>query len=424
MSEPRARPPLPAWREALERVLADATPLPAKLTPITAALSGRVLTEAVDAQWDLPQRTTSMMDGYAVAASGLAAGPDGAAPRFELVGESAAGHPADVDVHSGAVVRISTGAVLPNGCDTVVPQEDTQRAEGVVTVDLQRFGEVFAGRWTRATASDFAAGDRVLEPKTMLGPADIAVAVSVGATKLSVHAAPRVAIVSTGDELVTLGTRPAPGQVVSSNAIMLEAAVRAAGGDPTDLGIAPDDPEGLADVLRRALEFDVVLTSGGISVGDHDLVRATLERLGCTFELHGVALRPGKPLAFARRGNTRVLALPGNPASTLVGFRLIVQPLLRRLLGVAGDPRPRPLRVRLRNEARGAGWRAHLLRARLHLDETATVLTTQVSGNLASITDADALVEVPAGVRSLEAGSVVDAFVLEDRWAQRRGAGR
>jgi molybdopterin molybdotransferase len=357
-----------------------------------------------------------MMDGYAARAADIAA----ASPVLAIVGESAAGRPAAETLPAGHAMRISTGAVLPEGADIVVPQEDTDRDGNTLRIDRQRFGEVRAGRWLRARASDFAEGEVVLTAGQTLGPGDVALAASTGHETLVVHRRPVIAIVSTGDELVPLGTRPAPGQIVSSNGFMLAAQVEDAGGIVVDHGIAPDDPAALRRALAEALRADVVVTSGGISVGDHDLVGRTFTDLGCAFAFHGVALRPGKPTAFGRAGSTLVFGLPGNPASSLTTFALFVRPALRRLLGVRGDVRPATLAVQLRNEAEGAGRRAHFVRARLHTDGTATILATQVSGDLRSIRDFDAFVEVPAGVGSIPAGGRAQALLFDPWWMERR----
>jgi molybdopterin molybdotransferase len=238
-----------------------------------------------------------------------------------------------------------------------------------------------------------------------------------------VHRRPGVALVSTGDELVPIGAAVGPGRITSTNAMMLAAQVARAGGTAHDLGIAPDDPERLTAVLRGAVaSHDVLVTTGGASVGDHDLVPHVLESLGCRFVFAGIALRPGKPTAYGQLGHTHVFVLPGNPASALVTFELLVRPALRRLQGVRGDVRPRTLPVRLRNAAPGAGRRAHYVRAQLHGDGSATVLDDQVSGSLGSIRDFDALVVVPVGSVGLTAEATADAIVVDPWWHERRSS--
>ncbi len=413
-----SRRPLLPWTDALDQVLEHTAPLSPIRADTTAALHGQVLADSVAAHWDLPAADVSMMDGYAARTLDLQT----PSPRLRRVDESAAGHPMLRALGPGQTARISTGAVLPEGADIVVPQEDVTVDGDQVVIDLPAFGDVRPHRWVRVRGCDVRAGQEVLPAGLRLQPGELAMAASTGNATVSVHRRPRVAIVSTGDELVRRGQTPRPGQVISSNDLMLHAAVSHAGGVAIDHGIAPDDPAGLEQVLRGALEADVVLTSGGISVGDHDLVAATFERLGVRFQFHGVALRPGKPTAFGHRGSTVVFGLPGNPASAWVTFSLFCAPALRRLLGVRDDVRPWSRPITLRNEARGAGRRTHFLRARLHADDTATVLSTQTSGNLRSLCGVDALVEVPAGIAVLESGSVAAAYPTNPWWIPSRSS--
>lgn len=318
----------------------------------------------------------------------------------------------EVALTAGETARVSTGAVLPSGADLVIPQEDVEATRGGITVDLAAFGEIRPGRWVRHRGSELRDRDVVLETGRRLGAADLAVAASTGNTSVRVHARPRVAIVSTGDELVPRGTVPPAGKVVSSNDLLLAAAVVQAGGIPIDCGIAPDDPDGLRTALARAMTHDFVVTSGGISVGDHDLVARTFAQLGIEWAVHGILLRPGKPLAFGSGQGTHVFGLPGNPASSWVTFCLFVAPAIRRHLGVRGDLLPPTTAVELRNPAPGAGGRAHLVRAELHGDGTATALSSQSSGDVRSMGGADALLEVPAGTAALAAGTSTRAFLL------------
>ena len=205
---------------------------------------------------------------------------------------------------------------------------------------------------------------------------------------------------------------PPAGKVVSSNDLLLAAAIAQTGAVPVDCGIAPDEPEGLRRSLAHALSCDFVVTTGGISVGDHDLVARTFETLGITWAVHGIALRPGKPLAFGSGGGRHVFGLPGNPASAWVTYALLVAPALRRHMGVRGSLHPPTAKVILRNTAKGAGRRAHLVRVRLHEDGTATVLQSQTSGDVRSMGGADALVEVPPDTAELPAGTQTLAFIL------------
>lgn len=400
--------PLIPWRDALQCVLQTVEPSAVVSAPVEVRTQGTVLAEDVHAHWDFPSADVSVMDGYAARSSDLL----GTRPVLRRVGESAAGHPLQTALAAGQTARISTGAVLPSGADLVIPQEDVQASDEEVAVDLAAFGEVKPGRWVRHQGSELRDRDVVLEAGRRLGAADLAVAASTGNTSVRVHARPRVAVVSTGDELVPRGVVPPPGKVVSSNDLLLAAAVVQAGGIPVDCGIAPDDPDGLRTALATAMTHDFVVTSGGISVGDHDLVARTFAELGIEWAVHGILLRPGKPLAFGSGQGTHVFGLPGNPASSWVTFCLFVAPAIRRHLGVRGDLLPPTAAVELRNPAPGAGRRAHLVRAELHGDGTATALGSQSSGDVRSMGGADALLEVPAGISALPAGTSTRAFLL------------
>jgi len=382
-----------------------------------ARCSGRVLAHDVLATWDLPQADVSVMDGFAVQASALHSGCE-----LPVVGESAAGHPFAATVPPGAAVRISTGALVPAGTDAVVPREDATFADGMLHVDLARYGHVAPGRWVRSRGCDQAQGTPILTAGIRLGATDLAAAAAVGCTELRVHRRPRVTLLSTGDELIRLGETPRPGQVVSTNALMLATLLTEAGAEVDDRGIISDDPEHLRAALEDASESDLWVTSGGISVGEHDHTASVLAALGCTFAFHGVAMKPGKPLAFARRGSIFAFALPGNPASSFVAFWLFLRPLLRRLAGARGAVSPPLLRPTLRAAAEGAGARAHYVRGRLHPDGTATPLQEQRSGSLSSMVDVDALLIVPPRVPELPAGATIDALVLDPWWNERRNA--
>lgn len=419
--------------DALARVLSACAPLPGERRALPTA-RGRVLAEALHARWAMPGADVSTMDGWAVRAADLSPGtaidlssgtvqssiatgrPDLSAGPAEVelavVGESAAGHPSAAVVGPGQAMRISTGAVLPPGADAVVAQEDVRRQGECLWIDLARAGAVRPGHFVRRAGSDLAAGVEILSPGTALRPGDLALAAGAGHADVLVHRPPRVAVLCTGDELVDIGCPPGHGQVVSSNGLMLALQAEAAGAEVRDLGRVGDEPEALRRALADAAAgADVVLVSGGISVGDHDLVWPALLALGAEPIFRRVRLRPGRPLGFARLGDARVFALPGNPASTYVGFELFAQPALRRLAGHAQVERPRR-RVVLAAPAEGAGRRTHCVRARL-VDGRAEPLPSQVSGALTSLRGCDLLVLVPPGP-GLPAGAETDALVLTD----------
>ena len=405
--------------QAEHLVLSHAAPLPPESIPV-AEIDARIAAATLHAGWDLPLSDVSIMDGYAVRSLDVAnLRACGNAIVLTVLGESAAGHPSTLPLGDGQAARISTGAVLPAGADAVIAQEDTRRDGDRLVVDANTLGTLEPGTFVRHRGSELREGDTLCTPGRRLGPGDIALLAGSGHATVPVIRRPRVAILGTGDELVPVGTRPTGAQVVSSNGLVLAALVRRAGAIPVDLGDVTDDPERLRAALGEGLRADVLVTTGGISVGDHDLVHSTLESLGARTILRGVALRPGKPTTFAITDTCRIFGLPGNPASSLVTFLLFVHPLLRRLAGVQGDPRLPRRTVRLTAPATGAGRRDHYVRARSLGEDSAEPLPMQQSGDLCSIAGADLLLPIPAGVPELPAGATVRALVLDPYPAER-----
>jgi molybdopterin molybdotransferase len=305
----------------------------------------------------------------------------------------------------GEAARIFTGAPLPDGTDTIVIQEDTERDGDRVEI---REGAP-RGRYVRRAGLDFAEGEVLLQAPRRLTPRDIGLAAAMNRPWLFVHRRPRVAILSTGDEIVMPGDPIGPHQIVSSNALALSAFVTASGGVPVLVGNAPDDPDALRHIAAAASGVDLFVTTGGVSVGEHDLVRAVERELGVEEVFWRVAMKPGKPVAFGTRGATLVFGLPGNPVSALVGAELFVKPALRALQGRAEAlPRFEPGRVAValrRNEERD-----EFLRARTRVDEDVVVLEPvlgQESHMIARSSAADALVHVPRGNGELAAGASV-----------------
>jgi len=369
---------------------------------------GRHLGAPVEARFNLPGTDVSIMDGYAIHAEDV----DTSKSQTELkvVGESAAGHPHQGDLRRGQACRISTGAVLPAGATAVVAQEDTTRSDEVVTLHHDRCGSIDPGTFIRRAGSDLARGQQLLAAHTLLGPGELALLSASGYQKIPVFSRPRVAIVSSGDELVPPGQDPKPGQLISTNAAMLAHQIRQAGGIPIDFGIAGDRPEDLLERLREACSCDLVLTSGGISVGDHDHVLGCLHELGFVLHVRKLRLRPGRPTTFGLVGQTPVIALPGNPASTYVAFELLARSLIMYMQG-SQDPAHVQVRVALTTPLEAAGRRAHYIRARVHRGQ-ATPLSTQVSGALRSLAGHNALLIVPAQTPAMPAGTPIDALVL------------
>lgn len=313
--------------EALSRVTKGLDPLPSELVPLGKA-RGRVLADAVTANLTQPPFDASAMDGYAVRAADVRDLP----ATLRLVGESAAGSGYAARLGSGETVRIFTGAPVPRGADTVVPQENVEVAEAEPQVTIR---EAEAGRHIRPQGQDFQRGEAVLETGTALGPRQMMLAAAANAAELRVRRKPRVAILATGDELVPPGFDPAPDQIVSSVPYGLCALVIAAGGEAEMLGIAEDTPDSLASLIESGAEADILVTVGGASVGERDLVGKVLQSEGMVLDFWKIAMRPGKPLIFGTRGPQRVLGLPGNPVSAMVCAHVFLRPMLTRLLGLS-----------------------------------------------------------------------------------------
>ncbi|PRP90354.1 Molybdopterin molybdenumtransferase [Enhygromyxa salina] len=417
--------------EAVARVLDSARPdaIGSEQVGVEAAIA-RVLAEPCHARWPLPSAPLSIMDGYAVRSRDLLEARDvhdaeTLAVELQSEHESAAGHPSTAALEPGTCVRIATGAVVPAGADAVVPQEDTRRIElgARVLIELSStaLAQVEPGRWIRPTGSDVAKGELLLGPGAAIGGGEASLLAGTGHAAVAVRRRPIVAILSSGDELVAIGQTPARGQIVSTNAMLLGAQIREAGGEPLALETVPDTRAAMRAAIERASESaDLLVTSGGISVGDHDLVLPVLDELGFELSFRKLALRPGRPTTFGhlpRAGGQPlpVLALPGNPASTLVAFELLARPLVRALSGLARHRWQRPRRlVELASPAEGDRRREHFVRATIDAHGRARPLAKQLSGALRSIADFDALVRVPAGRDRVDAGEELEALILRE----------
>ncbi len=301
--------------EALARVLSAIPVLGLETVALPDAL-GRVLAEPVVAGRDLPPWANSSMDGYALRAADTTAATAARPVRLRLAGEVPAGAVADRAVGPGETWRILTGAPLPGGADAVIPQEETRREGATIAVTRP----VAVGEYVRPRGEDVRAGETVLAAGTVLGPPALGVLAALGRPLVRVHQRPRVAVLSTGDELVDLDAVPGPGQIANSNSYTLAAQVREAGGVPVDLGIARDRREELEERFRWGLSCDVLVSSAGVSVGDRDFVREVMEKLGAELDFWKVSMRPGKPLTFGRVGGRPFFGLPGNPVSSMVTF--------------------------------------------------------------------------------------------------------
>ena len=392
------------YDEALEMVLATVQPLPPLELPLSEAV-GRVLAEAVLARWDLPPADNSAMDGYAFAF----AGQDSAA-ALQLVGSSFAGHPHPGALAPGEAVQITTGAPLPAGTDTVVALEETTKEEAQLR--LTRRPE--PGQHVRRRGEEFQNGDQLLAAGARLAAGEIALLAAAGITRVRAYPRPRVAILSTGDELVELGETPGPGQIVNSNLHLLVARLKELDCEPLPLGIARDTPDGLENAIRSGLQADLFLSTGGVSVGEKDHVQASLNRHGFQRRFWKVAIKPGKPVLFGTIGATPVFGLPGNPAATAATFELFVKPALCKLAG-ATETRPVTRKARLTSAVRGGGNRQAFLWCHLDWDGEeyrVSVSGRQGSGQNRSIQGANALLALPPGTEALAAGERVEVLVL------------
>jgi len=389
-------PPLLSVDEALARVLACARPLGSERVGVAAA-GGRVLASAVLARVDLPPFASSAMDGYALRAAETPG-------RLPVGFRIAAGKPAQRALEPGEAMAISTGAAVPTGADAVVPIERVVQYGNGIDVPA-----VEIGANVRPAGGDVRAGAVVLSAGAVVGARQIGALAASGAAELEVARRPRVVVVSTGTELRAPGEALGAGQIYESNGPMIAAALEAAGADVERIGPVADDEQAHRSVLERGLEADVLVSSGGVSVGPHDLVRNILRELRVVEEFWGVAVRPGKPLAFGTRGDTLVFGLPGNPVSALVGVELFVRPALLALQG-APSPGPHYELGRLASPLRRNSARDSLARARTSRGEEGTSLEPlggQDSHMIVRAAVADALVFVPAGEGEVAAGEVV-----------------
>ncbi len=380
--------------------------------------AGRILAEAVTSADAVPSFDNSAMDGYAVRAADTKTASAETPLTLALVGESRAGHPADEALGPGEAIAISTGGMLPGGADAVVRVEDTDGARrDQVSIEVA----VETGRDVRYAGEDIAAGDVVLEPGVELGAAEIGVLASVGRAKVVCARRPRIAVLTTGDELQEPGEPLQRGAIRNSNAHSLAALVAAAGAELAFTEIVADTPEATEAALGRALTTDIAVISGGVSVGPHDHVKAALEKLGAQEVFWGVALRPGKPTWFGvapRRqglgpGRGLVFGLPGNPVSAMVTFLLFVRPAIRAMLGSA-EAAPRATAILDEPYAKAPG-RAHLVRCKLELrDDGWHARSTGEQGShvLTSMLGAEALAIIPTESGDVAAGERVEIELL------------
>ncbi len=398
-------------QQAVAEILARIEGLVAEETVPIATAVGRVLAEEVVSDIDLPPFDRSAMDGYAVRAADLpggAEGPPGGERTLPIVGESRAGEPFRGRVPEGTCIAIYTGAEVPPDCDAVVMVEETERRNGDVTIRARPS----AGQHIAPRGQDLRVGLGVLTPGHRLRAADLSVLASVGCDPVPVYRRPRAAILTTGDELLPPSQRPGPGQIREGNTLHLAAMVAAAGAEPRNLGIVRDDPAELERSLATALEdCDVLLTTGGVSMGRYDLVGEVLERLGVEPVFHKVAIKPGKPIWFGMRGRQPVFALPGNPVSCLVGHEVFVRPALARMGGAsAAEVQPEERLARWNGSETVPNRREQYVPSLLLQGRDGHVLVEPVrwngSGDVVGLSRSSALAVIPAD-RSVARGELV-----------------
>ena len=397
--------------EALRRVLEAFAPLAPEQISLADGL-GRVLAEDIVARVTQPPNPVSAMDGYAVRAADIRLVP----ATLRCVGMAPAGAAYEVRLGPGEAVRIFTGAPVPEGADAIVIQEDT-KADGdrVVVLETPR-----PGRYIRPAGLDFERGEVGIKAGRRLAPRDIALAAAMNVPWLSVRRKPRIAILATGNEIVMPGDPLGPHQIVSSNALALAAAVAAWGGEPMNLGIAQDTKASLQALASRARGADLLVTTGGASVGEHDLVQSALGERGLKVDFWRIAMRPGKPLIFGRLGDTALLGLPGNPVSSMVCAIVYLRPALERMLGLA-SPATAQATARLGRELAENDRRQDYLRSRLERARDGALVATpfevQDSSMLSRLAQADCLVIRPPLAPPAKVGEWVPIIPLDAAFA-------
>ena len=403
----REQRPTLSVEEALERILATVHVLESESVPILDAL-GRILAEPVQADRDIPPLANSAMDGFAVRGEDMSSTPI----RLQVIGEAAAGYVCEETVVEGTAVRIMTGAPVPTGADTVVRFEDTEMEQGWVTV----VKAPKRGANVRAAGEDVRDGQQVLSPGKELRPQEIGMLAAVGRTQVKVIRRPRVAILGTGDEVVDPGEEPGPAQIRNANSFTVAAQVERYGGIPLMLGVARDKEELVRQGMRDALTkgADLIITSGGVSVGDFDLVKQVLAAEG---EMHfwSLNMKPGRPLAFGVIAGVPLIGLPGNPVSAMISTEMFGRPTLLKMQGFSDWSRP-VIRVRLVDPITRKDGRRHYLRVQLEESDDGwecSLTGDQGSGILQSLVLANGLAVIPEDVDHLPAGTMVDVIPLD-----------
>ncbi len=394
--------------EALRVMMAGLGPLGEEEVALTEA-AGRHLATDITAAFDSPAFDNSAMDGYAVRAHEVAGASKDTPIKLHVRGESRAGGAPPAPLRAGTVCRIFTGAAMPDGADAVVIQEDTERDQDEVRI----FEASPPGQHVRNRGSDLAAGDPMLRRGDRLWPGEIGLLASQNLARVPVYRRPRVALVSTGDELRPVGATLEPGTIVNSNSYVLKEMLSQLGVIPVCLPIAPDEPRAIRASLEHALKSDVVITTGGVSVGTYDYMHQAFRDLGVELDLWKVRIKPGKPIAYGRYEGKPVFGLPGNPMSAMITFEILVAPCLRKILGDP-KPHPQPVRARLKADYRRRPGRVEIARATVTLEGEELWVGLhrhQGSGSLSSFVGVNALAILPADRSELSAGELVQTIL-------------
>ncbi|BDV42101.1 molybdopterin molybdenumtransferase MoeA [Geotalea uraniireducens] len=397
---------MPTFEEARRIILGRLAPLGTERVPLPDAL-GRIIAEDVIAPWDMPLCDNSAMDGFAVRAADCATVP----ASLAVTGYLPAGGEVSGAVTPGCAIRIMTGAPLPPGCDAIVPIEETEGSDERVTV----LSPVAPRQHIRFRGEDVATGELVIPAGTLIRPPEISMLASFGKALVPVHRRVRVAILSTGDELIELGEQLRPGKIVNSNALSLAAAVRECGGEPLILGIARDTRESHQEKMIEGLKADVLITSAGVSAGDRDLVRDVLADLGVEQLFWKVEIKPGGPTAFGMYGAKPVFSLPGNPVSTMVTFELFVRPALLKMMGHRRLIKPFVTGI-LQEDARKKPGKVNFLRVRVVRENGRYLASTsgdQHTGILRTMVRANGMALLPKEDSLIPAGSEVAIHLLD-----------
>jgi molybdopterin molybdotransferase len=396
--------------EALSRILSQITSLPATKVPISDA-QGLILAEDIIAQEDMPPFDNSAMDGFALLSQDSISRTN-QPPRLQVTGGVAAGYVTEEKVEAGTAMRIMTGAPVPPGADTIIQVELT-RNDGPESTWVEILQQVQPGNNIRPAGEDMRQGEKILAQGIELGPWEIGILAMLGWSKVAVIRRARVAILGTGDEIVDIDQPLQPGKIRNSNSYLLEAAVRRAGAEPHRLGVARDTVESLREKFAQALAFDLIITSGGVSVGDFDLVKNIMAEQG-EVNFWRINMKPGKPVAFGHIGEVPLLGLPGNPVSSAVTFEIFARPVMRKLQGHHLLVKPQ-VEVSLQHDIHDKAMRRHYVRAYVEWQDGRFVARTtgnQDSHIMTSLLDANALVIIPEGGVNPHAGDTFKAMML------------